>query len=266
MRPFPVKRALVPVDLTRVSADAWTWARLLSMPGGELDALYVRAVPPAPAFGLPVPPLSRAARAACEGRLRRAYPGARASVLEGDPAALIVRASRRADMVVMGTHGRTGLERAVLGSVSEAVARDAEAPTLVVRGAPRRVRSVLAPTNLTDYSRRGLALAAEAAAFLEAELVLLHVAPDARRAANPRFFVEGFVRSLPAQLARAVKPRLIQRAGRPVEEILRESRKHGLVALTAHRKPLLTELVIGTTVERVLRHCSAPVLAAPSRG
>lgn len=264
MKPFPAERVLVPVDLTRVSADAWEWARLLAAPGAALRALYVRSLPPAPVLGLPAPPLSDAARARLVERLRQSYPGARASVEEGDPAALIARASRRAGLVVMGTHGRTGLDRAVLGSVSEAVVRDSSAPTLVVRGAPRRVKSVLAPTNLTAYSRRGLELAAETAAFLGAELVLLYVAPDPQKAANPGFFTEGFLQGLPAELARAVKPRLVKRAGRPVEQILRESRRHGLVVLTAHRKPLLTELVIGTTVERVLRHCPAPVLAAPS--
>lgn len=264
MTPFPARRALVPVDLTRVSSDAWKWARRLCAPDAALEALFVRQVPPAPVFGLPVPPLSKAARKGLEERLRAAYPGARPAVEEGDPAALVARAARRAGLVVMGTHGRTGLDRAVLGSVSEAVVRDSPVPVLVVRGAPKPVKTVLAPTNLTDYSRKGLELAAETAAFLGARLVLLHVAEDADHASNPKFFVEGFLQGLPAELTRKVKPRLVQRAGKPVEQILREARRHGLVVLTAHRKSLLAELVIGTTVERVLRRSPAPVLAAPS--
>ncbi len=56
-------------------------------------------------------------------------------VRTGAPAAEIVRfaAERKADLVVVGTRGRTGLERAVLGSVAEAVVRHAPCAVLVAR-------------------------------------------------------------------------------------------------------------------------------------
>ena len=62
--------------------------------------------------------------------------------LEGDPAGEIVNYARDAgiDLIVMGTHGRTGIERMVLGSVAEKVLRDAPCSVLVVkipRGVPR---------------------------------------------------------------------------------------------------------------------------------
>jgi nucleotide-binding universal stress UspA family protein len=55
--------------------------------------------------------------------------------LEGDPAAEIVRYARESgsDVVVMGTHGRTGLERLLLGSVAEKVLRDAACTVMVVK-------------------------------------------------------------------------------------------------------------------------------------
>jgi nucleotide-binding universal stress UspA family protein len=61
--------------------------------------------------------------------------------LEGDPATEIVRYGRDAgiDLIVMGTHGRTGLERLLMGSVAEKVLRDASCSVLVVklpRGVP----------------------------------------------------------------------------------------------------------------------------------
>jgi nucleotide-binding universal stress UspA family protein len=54
----------------------------------------------------------------------------------GDPAGEIVRAAAdaKADLVVMGTHGRTGLEHALLGSIAERVVRRAKCPVLTVRG------------------------------------------------------------------------------------------------------------------------------------
>jgi nucleotide-binding universal stress UspA family protein len=56
-------------------------------------------------------------------------------LLEGDPASEIVRYGRDAgiDLIVMGTHGRTGVERLVLGSVAEKVLGAASCSVLVVK-------------------------------------------------------------------------------------------------------------------------------------
>jgi nucleotide-binding universal stress UspA family protein len=56
-------------------------------------------------------------------------------LLEGDPASEIVRYGRDAgvDLIVMGTHGRTGVERLLMGSVAEKVLRDAPCSVLVVK-------------------------------------------------------------------------------------------------------------------------------------
>jgi nucleotide-binding universal stress UspA family protein len=56
-------------------------------------------------------------------------------LLEGDPASEIVRYGRDAviDLIVMGTHGRTGVERLLMGSVAERVLRDASCSVLVVK-------------------------------------------------------------------------------------------------------------------------------------
>jgi len=56
----------------------------------------------------------------------------------GKPSAEIVKAATEwpADLIVMGSHGRRGIERALLGSVAEAVLRHAPCPVLVVRGKP----------------------------------------------------------------------------------------------------------------------------------
>lgn len=61
--------------------------------------------------------------------------------LEGDPATEIVKYARDqgADLIVMGTHGRTGVERLLMGSVAEKVMRDAACSVLVVK-LPRGAR------------------------------------------------------------------------------------------------------------------------------
>ncbi len=258
------RRILVPVDFSRASRSAWEWASELFDLDVSMEAFYVAERPSIPAFDLPAPALSIVSSRKVAARLKEQYPGAQARVLEGSPAPLIVREARKADLVVMGSHGRRGLERAVLGSVCEMVMRDSPAPVLAVKSDPRPVESVLAPVNLAPYSRKGLALAARAAADLGAELTALYVAPDKKSGPNPKFFLNGMLSLLPEKLRKRVKPRLLVREGDPVREILAESRRHGLVVLAAHRKALLSDLVLGTTVERVLRHCETPVLAAPS--
>jgi len=72
-------------------------------------------------------------------------------LLEGDPATEIVRYAMEhgMDLIVMGTHGRTGVERLLMGSVAEKVMREAPCSTLVVklpRGIPSGDRSDVAIT------------------------------------------------------------------------------------------------------------------------
>ena len=57
----------------------------------------------------------------------------------GEPAAEILEVARArgADLIVMGTHGRTGLEHALMGSIAERVVRRAHCPVLTVRPAGR---------------------------------------------------------------------------------------------------------------------------------
>ncbi|OGR46181.1 MAG: hypothetical protein A2X40_06755 [Elusimicrobia bacterium GWC2_65_9] len=264
MRDLPASRILVPVDLSPVSAHAWRWAEVFAAPGAHMEALYVHEIPPTPVMGLPSPSLSAAMRARILARLKRFRPGAAVRVEQGDPASAVVRRARGFDLIVMGSHGRRGLDRALLGSVCESVVRDAGVPVLAVKAGPRRVTSVLAPVNLMPYSRKGFELAARAAAAFGATLAVLHVSRDAQHDSNPRLLLGGLLARLPEELRKAVRPRLIRRDGDPVREILKESRRHGLVVLTAHRKSLFSDLVLGTIAERVLRHCPRPVLAAPS--
>ncbi|GGN11037.1 universal stress protein [Halarchaeum nitratireducens] len=73
--------------------------------------------------------------ASIEGAAHRAGLGAESEITEGDPADEILSyvADNAIDLVVMGTHGREGAARAVLGSTTERVLRRADVPVLVVR-------------------------------------------------------------------------------------------------------------------------------------
>jgi nucleotide-binding universal stress UspA family protein len=84
-------------------------------------------------------------------QIRPLDPGIRVQhvLLEGDPATEIVRYAQDADidLIVMGTHGRSGLERLLMGSVAEKVMREAKCSVLVVklpRGVPVAEKAAVA--------------------------------------------------------------------------------------------------------------------------
>jgi nucleotide-binding universal stress UspA family protein/quercetin dioxygenase-like cupin family protein len=85
---------------------------------------------------------------------------------EGDPAAEVLRLSEasRCDLIVMGTHGRTGLGRLLTGSVAEEVLRKADCPVLVVKAPARAIPAAEAettanPGDLIDVQPLGPSLA-----------------------------------------------------------------------------------------------------------
>jgi nucleotide-binding universal stress UspA family protein len=88
----------------------------------------------------------------------------------------------RIDLVVVGTRGRTGLHKIVLGSVAEEIFREASCPVLTVgphswQSDPETVRlkQILFPTNLSGNSARALPLAIAMAAEFDAALTILNV-------------------------------------------------------------------------------------------
>jgi len=88
------------------------------------------------------------------------------------------------DLVVLGTHGRTGLKKLILGSVAEEVFRHSPCPVLTVGPcvAPELIvtnppQSILFPTDLSSESLQALPFAIEAARKCGAELTLIHVLP-----------------------------------------------------------------------------------------
>ena len=147
MRRF--RRILHATDFSTASAPAF--ARALALARQERAELRLVHVMTPPAMFLEDSYLSARtfrelqsrARRAVEDRLarllvraRRAGVRAGADVREGLPADEILRAARRrrADLIVVGTHGRSGFARAVLGSVAARVVTLARCPVLTVRG------------------------------------------------------------------------------------------------------------------------------------
>src|SRR5690606_2923950 len=84
-----------------------------------------------------------------------------------------------ADLIVMATHSRRGLDHLLLGSIAEAVVREAVCPVFTVGPMERldedRPPRLLVPADFSKHARRALAYAKELARLYEAELHALHV-------------------------------------------------------------------------------------------
>ena len=138
------QRILIAVDKGPVAAHAIEVALDLAAALKAQTAVIHVATPPVPYridAGIPKNELIELAREEglallAQMRENPAMPVFAREFLEGgDPATEIVRAAQEwpADIIVMGSHGREGISRALLGSVAESVVRHAPCPVLVVR-------------------------------------------------------------------------------------------------------------------------------------
>lgn len=264
---FPPKRILVAYDLTDASRTAWKHASALAAScGAELDVVYVEPWQ-AGVDLMPPPVLTPAGARELRGKVRAQIgEGPKITILHGDPARSIVDLARlhHPDLIVVGTRGRRGLPRMMLGSTAEAVIRTSPVPVLAARGAVRPVRSILAPVNFTSYSDYGFSYAAAAAAVLSAGVTALHVTDDPVWGGNIQYRLTRLIHRLPAKVAKACRPESESAVGEAVAGILKARRGQDWIVLVAHRKSLIKDAFFGTTLEQVLRRSSIPVLSVPA--
>ena len=142
-----MKRILHPSDFSKASRAAFKKAiELAKTTRATLDLLHVMG-PIAPILGYGyVSPQTydqlaasgiRCARQEMERLAKKARAAGvktTSTIVEGVPVERIVRAARHADLVIMGTHGRTGFSRFLLGSVASRVVATSPSPVLTVRG------------------------------------------------------------------------------------------------------------------------------------
>jgi nucleotide-binding universal stress UspA family protein len=220
---------------------------------------------------------------------------ARLVLREGEAAREIVAESRgwAADLVVVGTHGRRGLEHWELGSVAEQVIRTAPCPVLTVSRASRLprpagevpFRSVLCALDLGPLSPRTLEYALSLAIRARAAASVLYAMEDVPEAAHRmqlrlgaawfaayRDSIEKEARArlrrlLPDEVRVACHVDEIVVAGKARRQIVRlaAEREVDLVVMGAHGARRLQETLFGSTAARVVRQAPCPVLTVPAR-
>ncbi|MGN6105897.1 MAG: universal stress protein [Kofleriaceae bacterium] len=192
--------------------------------------------------------------------------------LRGDPAY---------DLVVMSTHGRTGLARVLIGSVAERVIRHAPCPVLATRphGPVEPVRHILCPIDFSDSARHAMQLAAELGRPSGAAISLLYVAEvpvgfselslaDPVERVDPRAaeLLAGWAAELRATAAGPVATRtMVGSPGAQILAALDEDPTFDLVAMGSRGRTGLRRVVLGSVAEKVVRHATCSVLVTRGR-
>jgi len=196
-------------------------------------------------------------------------------------------AELQAQLMVMGTHGRTGWDRLQLGSTAESVIREASCPVVTVRGLvagdvgrshrPVRLKRLLVATDFSACAQAALRYAAGLARRLESELVILHVfETPARGPGTGRSDAGGAVESsrrqaqgrrrlnrlLSALRAEGVAADGYCVAGEPIDVILTQAAQWAADAIVigTHGRRGLRRAVLGSLAEQVVRRAGCPVL------
>jgi nucleotide-binding universal stress UspA family protein len=281
-----LKNILYATDFSPAAENALQYAGALAKSfGAKLYALHVQE----PAnYALP-PELWQSAEQAREEQMKelrktmiRAFPGVLSETIVGEgglwPALVLAAKEYRIDLIVMGTRGRTGFGKLLLGSDAEEILRRAELPVLTIGPEVRpetwpsgKFTSILFATDFGPASQAAMRYALSFAEENQAKLTLLHVvepreAEDAVRREEMMDATEQKLRELVPEEAKAwCTSHYMVRLGEPVEKILQVAAevKADLLVLGVHKAEgvpgAATHLPIAT-VHQLLAHAASPVL------
>lgn len=208
-----------------------------------------------------------------------------------DPARAILEAEEKvgADLVVMATHGRTGIAHLFLGSVAEKVVRESKRPVFTTRrgetlAGAKPFQKILVPVDIADKTNPALACARHIAEQNDALVYLLHIVPtdetelllhdvyEAREDQTSHkvnaVVAEKVARRKLANLAEAhleglrYKP-ILHVSGDPAKTILETEKDIGadLIVMTTHGVSGFFHLLLGSITEKMIREAGCPVLA-----
>jgi len=297
----PIETILFATDFSTCAAQAYEYAlRMASISKATVHILHVLEFQPGMDPEFPVNRLyldqlrkeTGEQFAALEQQARRLNLRIMEHQKMGIPSREIVEAARQFDvnLIVLGTHGRTGIEHVLLGSTAERVIKSAPCPVLAVRDSgvpPARttdkdapaiaIERILAPIDFSDCSLDALEYAAQTARQFKAKVTIVHVM-------EPVAYGLDFTLAQPrgqdrqerlsarlSELASALKGCGLEadyalRGGLPAETILNAERAGAsdLIVMGTHGRRGFSHFVSGSVAEAVLRRARCPVLAVRS--
>jgi nucleotide-binding universal stress UspA family protein len=299
MTTLPLQRILVPTDLSDFGSAALRWAGMIQRrAGAQLTLVYANepwipfdVIEGPAAYLLQAQPefrerLEKELKDYVEQHLPDAGGTIETRIVDKSPPEAILETAKAIDanLIVMGTHGRTGWRRALLGSVAENVVHHTDTPVLCIppsdapdaRPEIPSIGKILCPVNFTPLARLALDQAAMLAETFDAELLIVYVA-DALNQASDTQASDIQVSDVAGKFAAWIDPQVrgrcryshIVASGNAAEETIRMARDaHAdLIVLGTKHTRFADATVIGTTSERVIRFARRPVLTvvAPTR-
>jgi nucleotide-binding universal stress UspA family protein len=209
-------------------------------------------------------------------------------VAVGKPAPEILRVARErsCDLIVMSTHGLTGMRKLFFGSTTERVLRETTRPVLVtpphdpgpiqVEDAKRLLHRVILPVDLSPASLHQTQVARDIAGALSLPLLVVHVIEPLKSRlvgrlhgssieANRRSLAEEGLSELIATVPHRLHPEALIAYGDPAEELAKvaHDRQAGLVVVGLHGSPLLGPRMGSVTYRFLCLSQQTPVLALP---
>lgn len=194
----------------------------------------------------------------------------------------------RSDLIVMGTNGRSGLARAVLGSVTEGIVRQATMPVLTIPPSADAGKvddllpfdSILCASDFSAACKQALELAIVMGQEADARLILLHALqlpnwdpgmapvplPVSTRIDFSEFRKDALARlkrGLPADAVFRCRPETLVVEGRPADAILETADRENvkLIVMGVQTRGALDRLLFGSTTRRVMQTATCPVLS-----
>jgi nucleotide-binding universal stress UspA family protein len=188
--------------------------------------------------------------------------------------------AQKTDVIVMGTHGRRGYDRLMLGSVTDRVMRRAPCPVLAISKPPHdsvaagkerdyvhHLSRILFCADFSENSERALNYAISATAEYDAELTLLHVLEGSPSPAKTEKAIAAATKRLdrliPPAGRKTRKIKTAVRIGKPYSQIIQLAMEAqiDLVTMGVHGRGALDLAVFGSTTYRVMQLGPCPVLA-----
>ncbi len=293
-----IDHVVCPVDLTDASAralgDAFAWARWHD---ARLHVIHVApqavAVAPLVGVGVPLEPPSLEEIARDVERFVAAVPNPGVATdiqtLRGDPPSVIRREAQRYPraIVVMGSHGRSGFEHFVMGSVADRVAGGSAIPTLVIPPQDTRAdrgplaRHIVCAVDLLASSLEGLRYALSMACEAGGTIDVVHVVEEGAAAgAQPtsHFRVPEYLRARAADALAELTERVLAEAreactvrervvfGHTADALLQVAGQVGadLIVLGSGDRAHLRSLWLGRTTSQLARAAHCPLLIVPT--
>ena len=189
----------------------------------------------------------------------------------GHPAERILNTAEQRDnsVIVLASHGRSGIGRALIGSVASRVVQAATVPVFVQRAADSReasgdvpeIRKVIVPVDGSAFSEQALPALENILGAEKTEVHLISVIETPRFANKAQS--QGYVAWLAEQIAQsgfAVTHSVTE--GTPSREVNRAANAQGadMIAMTTHGRSGLDRFVLGSVAERILHESTLPIL------